>query len=412
MDFTYLEKHLDDLVAYMREQQYAKTYINRYRTTVSQISANAVAHSWSSYNDVFLWYKSLDYKESYLRELKAILGKLENFHLYGIYPDAKASKSSFWENKGSYHWLCPEFKRLVDYYCQAERMRGLKETTIYSGSHKSASFLFALQCKGQATLHEVTEESVLSCFFSDGKAIRGASCSRIISVFFRVCMPLNLTECQRIVRCIPALRAARKNVCYLTEDESAKIRTALHDHSNGLSYKDRAIGLLLLHTGMRGGDIANLLLTSIDWGNDKVRFIQQKTQRPLELPLMAVVGNAIYDYCVFERPNVDNSYLFLGCLAPHRSLTTDGIGIAVSRIMVKAEIRQHPGARKGAHIFRHRVATLLLENGISQPVISSTLGHAAAFSLESYLYADMLHLKECALNVELFGIAEEVFAHV
>ncbi len=412
MDFLYLQEHLGELVGYMRGHKYAETYVNRYKTTVSQITTNASDHSWNSYGDVFLWYRSRPYKNSYLREIKAILGKLERFHLHGAYPDAKASKSSFWKKRASYYQLTLEYQGLVDYYCQAERQRGLAATTIYSGAHKSASFLLSLQNQGEDALKKVTEAGVLSCFYSKGKTVRGASCSRVITAFFQVCASINPVECQRIGVYIPTLRAARKNIRYLSDEEFTELRAALDDHTNGLSLKDRAIGFLLMYTGMRGGDIASLLVTSIDWNNDKIHLLQQKTRVRLELPLSAIVGNAIYDYCVCDRPKVDNPHLFLSCFAPHGSLTTDGIGIAVSRIMEKANVRQHAGARKGTHIFRHRVAMALLKNGVPQPVINSTLGHTAPCSLASYLYADITHLKECALDVERFAVAEGVFAHV
>jgi len=43
-------------------------------------------------------------------------------------------------------------------------------------------------------------------------------------------------------------------------------------------------------------------LEDIDWENDLITFDQQKTSQPLRLPLLPVVGNAIYDYCTMERP--------------------------------------------------------------------------------------------------------------
>lgn len=75
-----------------------------------------------------------------------------------------------------------------------------------------------------------------------------------------------------------------------------------------------------------------------------------------------------------------------------------------------AGIRQEPGDRKGTHIFRHNLASAMLENGVPQPVITQTLGHTAPDSLEPYLRADFVHLKECALSIEAFPLAEEVFS--
>ena len=53
------------------------------------------------------------------------------------------------------------------------------------------------------------------------------------------------------------------------------------------------IGILAIYTGLRGCDIAGLTLDAIDWNRDFIYIRQQKTEIPLELPLTAIVGNAI-----------------------------------------------------------------------------------------------------------------------
>ena len=87
------------------------------------------------------------------------------------------------------------------------------------------------------------------------------------------------------------------------------------------------------------------------------------------------------------------------------------IGNVAIRIMKAAGIRLSKGDRKGFHIFRHHLATALLGNGVPQPVISRTLGHTSPDSLEAYLSADFLHLKECSINIERFPVSKEVFSH-
>lgn len=53
------------------------------------------------------------------------------------------------------------------------------------------------------------------------------------------------------------------------------------------------------------------------------------------------------------------------------------------------------------HSFRHSLATTMLENGVSLPVISQTLGHADISSTEVYLRISMRQLRMCPLEVEL-----------
>jgi integrase len=180
---------------------------------------------------------------------------------------------------------------------------------------------------------------------------------------------------------------------------------------SGLPLRDRAIGMPLMYTGLRGCDVAGMTLDSIDWKNDRIHIRQQKTEEPLDLPLSAMVGNAIYDYLSSERPDSGESRLFLSLTKPFTPLDSGSIGNITGKIMKEAKVRQSPGMRKGVHIFRHHVASALLGNGIPQPVISRTLGHTAPDSLEPYLRADFIHLKECALDISGFPIAGEVFGN-
>jgi len=77
--------------------------------------------------------------------------------------------------------------------------------------------------------------------------------------------------------------------------------------------------------------------------------------------------------------------------------------------MCKAGIRQCENERKSMHLFRHHVATSLLQGGVQQPVISATLGHSSPSSLDRYLSAEFKRLKECSLSIEGFPVGKEVF---
>jgi len=178
-----------------------------------------------------------------------------------------------------------------------------------------------------------------------------------------------------------------------------------------LTLRDKAIGVLALYTGLRGCDIVGLTLDAINWDKDLIYIKQQKTESPLELPLTAIVGNAIYDYLTSERPHTESRYIFISQNKPYDRLKNRSIGNVAALIMKTAGIRQSKGDRKGFHIFRHHLATSLLGNGVPQPVISRTLGHTSPDSLEPYLRADFPHLKECSINIERFPVSKEVFTH-
>jgi len=178
-----------------------------------------------------------------------------------------------------------------------------------------------------------------------------------------------------------------------------------------LTLRDKAIGTLALIYGLRCCDIAKLKVDEVDFDAEKISICQQKTAVPIVLPLTATVGNAIYDYAELERPQNGSEFIFLSENRPYGRITEGSIGNIAAKIMAAAGIRQNAGDRKGFHIFRHRLATDLLGNGVPQPIISKITGHTSPDSLETYLSADFVHLKECALSIERFPLRREVFAN-
>ena len=407
MDLQNLREHHEELLSFMENNGYSSTYIQRFRDEINRILADADSSRWQSYRDVYLEYLKVPYSKDYLRNKRTIIGALEQFDLFGRLPDGRHRHTLF--ERGSYHLLEPEFQELIDFYRMHEKQRGKKESTIRGESLNTASFLYQMQGQGAQCLDEVTEDAVLSFFVSeDGSLRKGCSYKKNISAVFKAGLNWKEPQCERILGFLPLLRETRKNIQYLTQDEIRLLRAAME--SSGFSARNKAVILLLLFTGLRGCDIAGLTFRSIDWEKERILVEQQKTSVPVEIPLSAVVGNAIYDYLEQERPDTGSLSLFLTETHPFSPISAQGIANIVSKACRLAGIRQCPGDRKGTHIFRHNLASSMLENGVPQPVITQTLGHTAPDSLEPYLRADFVHLKECALSIEDFPLAEEVFS--
>lgn len=407
MDLQNLKEHHEELLSFMENNGYSSTYIRRFRDEINRILADADSHRWQSYQDIYLEYLKVPHSKDYLRNKRTIIGALEQFDLFGRLPDGRHRHTLF--ERGSYHLLEPEFQELIDFYRMYEKKQGKKESTIRGEALNTASFLYRMQEQGARSLNEVTEEAVLSFFVSeDGSLRKGCSYKKNISAVFKAGLNWKEPQCQRILSFLPLLRETRKNIQYLTQDEVRLLRAAVE--SSVFSARNKAVILLLLFTGLRGCDIAGLTFRSIDWQKERILVEQQKTSVPVEIPLSAVVGNAIYDYLEQERPDTGSLRLFLTETHPFSPISARGIANIVSKSCRLAGIRQAPGDRKGTHIFRHNLASSMLENGVPQPVITQTLGHTAPDSLEPYLRADFVHLKECALSIEDFPLAEEVFS--
>jgi len=405
-----LRDNYPKLISYLEAYGYSKTYIDKFKREIEKILTSVNSKEWSCYTDVYLEYTKTSHSPDFLRDKRTIIGAIEQFDVHGRYPDGRRRHELF--ARGSYPLLSPEFKSVIDLYCEVEKKRGKKLTTIYTESHNASTFFLSLQHKGINSLDKITEEAVLSIFMSpDGTLLRSCSYKKNIAAVLKACIPYHPETCPRFLSFLPALRETRKNIQYLTPEEIQKVKGTLADGDNQLTLRDKAIGMLALYTGLRSCDIAGLTHDAIDWDRDFIVISQQKTEIPLELPLTAVTGNAIYDYLTSERPRTKSGYLFVSQHKPYERLKSRSIGNVAVLIMKIAGIRQSKGDRKGFHIFRHHFATTLLGNGVPQPVISRTLGHTSPDSLESYLRADFPKLKECAISIERFPVPKEVFSH-
>lgn len=407
MAFENLKGKHCELTDFLRTHGYSATVIRDVSRVINTILDNSDDMKWNTYHDIYRYYEWSCSSKDTLRSRRYCLRMIRRFDERGVFPNR--TKGSYVFEKDEYAGLSEEFKGLIDFYRKHETERGKKGTTVYHEAVNAVSFLCHLKDRGLTKLEDVAENDVVSFFLSEnGEQLRGCSYKKNVSAVFKAGTYWKKDACNKILLLLPVFRETRKTIQYLTEGEVQMIADALAAEESGLSLRDRAVGCLLLYTGIRGCDIACLLKESVDWDNELIRITQRKTGIPLELPLTPMVGNAIYDYLSSERPQSGDSHVFLSEIMPHHPLSSQSIGNISSRIFQAAGIRQEPGVRKGTHIFRHHAASAMLENGIPQPVISRVFGHTAPDSLEPYLMADFKHLKECAIGVEDLPVPEEV----
>ena len=399
-----LQENHSKLIQYLIEHDYTVGYIACFKTVISIILKKNGESGWFDYNDIYQYFVNT-YASSTCRQYRSILIAIREFDLYGKYP--VRNRNTFFSDKVTTP-LCSDFDKIIKYYNSTENDRGwLKNSTIKRNVSCARTFFIALQNIGIKTINDITENAVLSIFLSeDGKLLKSASYSYNVREVLYRCSKQFPT--QPIMVFIPVAKKHRQNIQYLTQDESQKIRAILVSPDSTLSLRDRAIGTLAYYTGLRSSDISGLKLDSIDFNDDRIYIIQQKTDEPLDIPLKAVVGNAIYDYVTLERPKSNNPAVFL--TKHHQQLARNTMWNISDRIMKAAEVRQGGNQRKGLHIFRHHLATTLLGKGIPQPVISGTLGQTDPASVETYFSSDFVNLKTCALDVNKFPVAVGVFS--
>ena len=176
------------------------------------------------------------------------------------------------------------------------------------------------------------------------------------------------------------------------------------EQSGPVGKRDYAILLLATRLGLRASDICRLEFDHLDWDHNVIAFIQYKTKKSIELPLLTDVGEAIVNYLRYGRPISGHSEIFLSARPPYRPMFRWGINGVISRIMRESGV--DISKRKfGPHAMRHSLASRLLANGVSLPVISESLGHESSLSTMEYLRVDLSSLMKCALDVPLVNPA-------
>lgn len=178
------------------------------------------------------------------------------------------------------------------------------------------------------------------------------------------------------------------------------------DRSNTKGKRDYCMILIVCRLGLRAGDVCGLTCKDIDWDNNCIRIIQNKTKNPLTLSLPVDVGNAIISYLTV-RPQSENLCIFLKLIAPWEGLSRPTFHSIVSERMRNAGIpiknRKH-----GPHALRHSLAGKLMEKHIPLTVISDLLGHVNySTTADYYLSSNLAQLRECALDV-VFDTEQEV----
>ena len=405
MNLTKLRNNQVQLIEFMEKGGYSTSYIRSLKYELNKLLK--YGESYENYLDYYEnFIKKISQKN--LKNKRIRLTIIMNFDLYNMFPNRKKHKNRL-INNSSYKLLNDNFKIIVDTY-KNEVKNNIKNTTIHNDSLCCSRFLMHLQNLGYKNLNNVKESDVLSFFLDENGNLKFSnSYETKIRIVLKKCAS-TIEDCKKIIDFLPKIKHIQKNIDYLTSEEIEKIKEVLNNPTNSINLRDKAIVSLLLYTGIRACDIANLRLSNINWIEEKIEIVQAKTNIPLELPLTTSVGNALFNYITKERPVVDFDNVFIR-LDANYPITKGCIRFSVIKVFNEAGIRQTNEKRKGTHIFRYNLASSLLKNEIPQPIISQVLGHISPTSLEFYLSADFYHLKQCALNIELFENIKEVSNH-
>ncbi len=180
-----------------------------------------------------------------------------------------------------------------------------------------------------------------------------------------------------------------KHVLNIREAEAVLAKANIHDP---LGLRDRAILETLYSTGIRRLEVIGLSLFDIDSDRGTIMIRQGKGKKDRMVPIGNRALKWIERYASEVRPRLiidpNDATLFITHL---------GEGFTPNRLtqMVRDYVDSADIGKKGScHLFRHTMATLMLENGADVRFIQAMLGHAKLETTQIYTQVSIRKLKE------------------
>jgi integrase/recombinase XerD len=182
---------------------------------------------------------------------------------------------------------------------------------------------------------------------------------------------------------------------YILTAEEAEVVLQQPDITTPEGLRDRAILEAFYATAMRRMEVVNLKLYDIDTDRGAVMIRQGKGKKDRYIPISERAVLWIEKYICESRPELLGS-------AEDGTVFLTNLGQPFQRLQLTSLVRNHLAKSKigkmgGCHLFRHTVATLMLENGADIRVIQEMLGHAKLTTTELYTRVSINLLKQVYL---------------
>ena len=282
---------------------------------------------------------------------------------------------------------------LLDNYLQKCKDDGNSTITLLNKEKIIRNFMIDIDFKN------ITKSSIIEYVGIRKKAITFHSYAHEMNMIFRF-----LTYCyenssldKSILMLWPTKFANTKDKqipSTYTLDEISQLLTSAKNYTNEKNhYRNYAILCLVAYTGMRANDVIHLTPSNINWRNNTIHFVQQKSKKEQVYPLLPQIGNPIIEYIKHERPS--GKYLFLKKDGNQISIMT--VSNTINVYFVNSQININ-GRHYGAHALRHSIATNMVNSGVSMFSVANSLGHSNIECVKIYGKVNLVNLRKCVLE--------------
>lgn len=174
--------------------------------------------------------------------------------------------------------------------------------------------------------------------------------------------------------------------------EEAELVLIQPDLETDKGVRDRALLEVLYSTGIRRQEVINLRLRDVNAGQGVVFIRQGKGKKDRFVPIGERALRWVERYQEQVRPYhcLPSSPEALFLDETGKGLDPHKVSRAVKKYVAQADI----GKRGSCHLFRHTMATVMLNNGADIRFIQQMLGHAQLSTTEIYTHVAIHKLKD------------------
>ena len=276
--------------------------------------------------------------------------------------------------------------------------RGLRAATVLHYKDHLGPFeeyLSRIDCSNIAAL----SPPILGAFVAESATYLCPTSVRdrcgVLRVFLRYLYRERLVK-KDLSKCVEKSRTYRLSTLprSIAWDDVRRMLEAV-DRRTAAGKRDYAILVLLISYGLRGHEVAAMMLDDIDWKRDRLRVPERKAGHSTGYPLSPTVGAALLDYLQHARPQTTERHVFLRVVAPRGPLTTAGISGRASYYLHRAGVTV---PRAGSHTLRHTCVQRLVDANFPFKMIGDYVGHRTPDSTDIYSKVRIDSLRNVALG--------------
>jgi site-specific recombinase XerD len=273
----------------------------------------------------------------------------------------------------------------------------LSEATVINYTPVARSFLSERFPKGAVHCQQITTADITAFVQRQATRVTSKRAPLVVTalrsflryLFHRGIVAIDLATCVPTIATWSLSKVPR----FLAGEQIQKILGSC-DRETTIGKRDYALLLLLARLGLRAGEVVALRLDDFDWETGLVT-VRGKGKRMAQMPLPSEVGTAIADYLSTGRPRCSSRCVFIRAKAP---LTGFANSVAICSLVDRALERAGVESEyRGSHVFRHSLATVMLNNGASLPEIGDLLRHRRPDTTRIYAKVDLVSLRSIAL---------------